>query len=399
MKLIAALVSVVLLCACAASPTVERGPDLLNDRLFAPPTTRIEASDVFAVSPEMRQFLAAEVQNNQWHARGTRRALVDALYKKDQLKLDYDGTTTHNAAEAFAARSGNCLSLVIMTAAFAKELGLPVRYQQAFVDPTYSRLGNVYLAVGHVNLTLGPTRMDGVYGTNGTDLMMIDFLPPSDLRGLRTWIVEEKTIVAMYMNNHAVEAITRDEIDNAYWWAREAIRQDPHFISAYNTLGVVYWRHGNLPQARQTLGYVLEHERANTNAMSNLILVLNDQGRTAEAEELSRKLAQLEPNPPFSYFNRGMAAMQSGDYKLARDMFRKEVDRAAYYHEFHFWLAMAEMRLGEYDNARENLKIAMETSPTRDERDLYSTKLERIRSGAVVRCEHERCSTGTNTKH
>jgi Flp pilus assembly protein TadD len=394
MRLLAFVACLVLalLGGCATSPDVERGPDLLNDRLFAPPTVRVEAADVFAVSPEMKRFLAAEVVNGQWHARGMRRALVDALYKKDQLQLEYDGTTTRNAAEAFAARSGNCLSLVIMTAAFAKEIGLPLRYQQAFIDPTWSRLGNVYLEVGHVNLTLGPTKMDNVYGTNGTDLMLIDFLPASELRGLRTWIIEEKTIVAMYMNNRAVEAITRDEIDNAYWWVREAIHQDPHFMSAYNTLGIVYWRHGNHAQAKQALGYVIEHERANTNAMSNLIVVLNDEGRTAEAQELSRKLAQLEPNPPFSYFNKGMAAMQSGDYKVARDMFRKEVDRAAYYHEFHFWLAMAEVRLGEYENARENLKIAMETSPTRDERDLYSTKLERIRSGAFVRCDSGHCT-------
>ena len=50
---------------------------------------------------------------------------------------------TRNAAEAFDARSGNCLSLVIMTAAFAKELGLPVRYQNVFVDEAWSRSGDL----------------------------------------------------------------------------------------------------------------------------------------------------------------------------------------------------------------------------------------------------------------
>ena len=61
-----------------------------------------------------------------------RQALFDALYQPDQLKLEYDAAMTRNAAQAFAVRSGNCLSLVIMTAAFAKEMGLDVRYQNVF---------------------------------------------------------------------------------------------------------------------------------------------------------------------------------------------------------------------------------------------------------------------------
>ncbi len=54
--------------------------------------------------------------------------------------------------EAFQARTGNCLSLVIMTAAFAKEVGLPVRFQSVYVPETWSRSGNLYFSSGHVNL-------------------------------------------------------------------------------------------------------------------------------------------------------------------------------------------------------------------------------------------------------
>jgi transglutaminase-like putative cysteine protease len=56
---------------------------------------------------------------------------VQALYQPDQIRLEYDAAVTRNAAQAFEARTGNCLSLVIMTAALARELGLTVRYQSA----------------------------------------------------------------------------------------------------------------------------------------------------------------------------------------------------------------------------------------------------------------------------
>jgi len=118
--------------------------------------------------------------------------------------------------------------------------------------------------------------------------------------------------------------------------------------------------------------------------MSNLALVLHDQGNLVAAAELNRRLEQMEPDPPFGYFKRGMAAMQAGDYRTARDMFAREVDRAAYYHEFHFWLALAYLGLGETDQARKHMTIAVDNSTTRKDHDLYAAKLGRIQATVPV---------------
>ena len=72
--------------------------------------------------------------------------------------------------------------------------------------------------------------------------------------------------------------------------------------------------------------------------------------------------------------------MQLGDFKTARDLFAKEIDRDPYYHEFHFWLGVANLRLGNLDEARKEVSLAMENSNTLEDRDLYAGKLERIRS-------------------
>jgi Flp pilus assembly protein TadD len=173
---------------------------------------------------------------------------------------------------------------------------------------------------------------------------------------------------------------TQGLVNNAYWWARAAIVQDPGFVSSYNTLGIIYHRHGNLAEAEKVLAYALELEPRSPHVMSNLVSVLNAQGRVAESRILARKLEQMEPDPPFSFFDRGLTAMRNGDFKAARDLFAKEVDRTPYYHEFHFWLAVAYVGLGEMEQAKEQLTIAMEYSTTRNDRDLYAAKLDRIRS-------------------
>ena len=286
---------------------------------------------------------------------------------------------TRNASQTFAARAGNCLSLVIMTAAFAKELGLPVRYQRVLVEEAFSRSGDFYFSNSHVNLTLITPGLGDRILDYGSAPITVDFLPSEGIRGRRLRVIGEETVVAMYMNNRAAESLARGQLNDAYWWARAAIEYDPKFLSSYNTLGIIYRDHGNLQEAEQVLRHVLELEPENTQVMSNLALVFNDEGRVAEADILTRKLERLQPYPPFHFFNLGLEAMRKGDFKAAKSLFTKEVYRDAYYHEFRFWLAAACLGLGEIDEARTHLTLAMENSSTRKEHALYAAKLDQIR--------------------
>ena len=382
MRIWAASLLSLLFAACANAPVTPRSDTLFNDRLFTAPSERISASDVFALSPEMQRYLDVEIAP-QLRNKGNRDGLIDAIYREGVLKIEYDSVMTRNAAQAFAARSGNCLSLVIMTGAFAKALSLPVQFQSVSVDETVSRIDDVYFFIGHVNLTLGNHHAVVGLRTSGADLLTVDFLPPIETQGLRTRAIAEATIVAMYMNNKAAEAFARGRVNDAYWWARAAVEQDPTFVSAYNTLGVIYRRHGNPAEAERAFAYALEREPRNTRVMSNLVRALNDQGKVAEAETLGRRLEQMEPNPVFSYFDRGMKAMREGNFQAARDLFAKEIDRAPYYHEFHFWLANAYLGLGKVDQARRELTLAFEYSTTRHDHDLYAAKLDRMRASKL----------------
>jgi len=376
-SLAVAALLVATLCGCATAPE-SRVESLFRDDLFAAASERIDAGDVFALSGEMTDYLHARLVNPS-RSKNRQLALIDALYSKDHLKLNYDATLTRNAAQTFSARAGNCLSLVLMTAAFAKAIDVPVRYQMVLGDAVWSRSGGMYFSISHVNLALGPEPNATVLN-NQSAALTVDFLPGEDLRGQRIRVVGEATIVAMYMNNRAAEALAAGRVDDAYWWARAAIGQDPRFLSAYNTLGVVYRHHGNIRDAEKVLARVLQLEPANLQAMSNQVLVLNDEGRRVEAESLTAKLEQLQPYPPFYYFDLGVAAIHKGDYMQARLMFEKEVERDAYYHEFRAWLAAAYLGLGEPEKARVQLALALDNSATPSDHDLYAAKLDLIKS-------------------
>ncbi len=159
MKILTTLLIALLLAGCAGTPSMPPAPSqLFSDAAFGAPSERIGAGDVFALSAPMRAYLHSAAFRAQLRDKGPEQGLVDALYKKGELKIEYDSAMTRNAAQSFAAKSGNCLSLVIMTAAFAKELGLNVNYHGVMVDDSWRRNGNLYLASSHVNLSLGRPR-------------------------------------------------------------------------------------------------------------------------------------------------------------------------------------------------------------------------------------------------
>jgi len=369
-----------LLTGCAGVAPQPAAPPLFADAAFKPPSEPVGARDLFALSPAMRDYLHSPAFQAHLRNKGLERGLIDALYSKTDLKLEYESSHTRTAAETYAARTGNCLSLVIMTAAFARELGMTVHFRSVLADETWSRDGGIYLVSTHVNIVLGHHKAHGILydETSGRELV-VDFLPPPDASRLHSRELEEDDIVALYLNNRAAESLVQGHVDDAYWWARAAVATHPPGAVAYNTLGVIYERHGDLAMAERAFRTALDREPESIVVMHNLGPLLAQTGRPAEAAEMARRVTSVEPVPPFHYFDKGMAALKAGDYEAARTLFEREIRRAPYYDEFHFWLAVTLLRLGEAKEAREQLALAIDTSTRSDNRQLYSAKLAHLK--------------------
>jgi Tfp pilus assembly protein PilF len=380
MKLLSTLIFAALLAGCASAPqrVPQADPSLFADATYQKaPDMLVTPQQLFALTPEMKEY-AARIRQFR-NSRNLHEALFDALYQRDQLRLEYDSEITRTAAQAFDARSGNCLSLVIMTAAFAHELGLTVQYQRITSKDTWSRSGSLYFSSGHVNLTLGKSGLSEASTYDRSQFLTIDFLPPPDAEQLPTEVIPERTIVAMYYNNRAAESLVQGKLDEAYWWTRTAIEYDPSYLMGYNTLATVYQRHGDMALAERTLRFAHQFEPENTVLLFNLSEVTAALGKNEESARLKTELARLEPYPPFHFFNQGQQAMAAGDYRKARALFVREVQRAPYYHEFHFWLAKAAFALGDLKEADKHMSLALNNSTTRSDSAIYASKLANLR--------------------
>jgi Tfp pilus assembly protein PilF len=382
MRTVAVWFVVLLLSACASAPQIPVPVQIFNDAAFAAPKEPVSVEDLFTLSPAMKAYLDSTSFRAHVRASGPEHGLVNALYSKGDLKIEYEASHTHTAADTFDLRAGNCMSLVIMTAAFAKALNVNIYYQNVIVDETWRRAGNLYLSSEHVNMRLSRKQSASSISYSKELSLLVDFLPAEDMVGYQTTALDEATVVAMYMNNRAVEAMLRNQLDDAYWWARGAIARVPNFVLAYNTLAVVYQKHGDNLMAEQTYRVGLALDPKNLVLMQNFAPLLATLGKHEESQTMSKMVALMQPYPPFYFFNQGMEAMARKDYSAAKSLFAKEVKRAPYSDEFHFWLGVSMLRLGEGKQAREQIALALENSVTKDGKSLYSAKLAHLKAQA-----------------
>jgi Tfp pilus assembly protein PilF len=373
-----------LLGACATPPPESPvvAATLLHDGLFQASIAPTEAAEVFALTDAMRQFADEQITAVRWR-RDARRALMDALVARGQLRLEYDDGRTRTAAEAFDSRAGNCLSLVIMTSAFAKYLDIPVRYQSVQVREQFTRDNDLTLASGHINVVL--SRLPASFAREQilADELTIDFVPPESLRGMNVRILSEATVLAMFMNNRAVETMAAGQLDTAYAWARQALHLDPKYLPGINTLGVIYLRAGHLRQAEAALRHVVARDAEDAAALGNLVITLRQDKRPQEADLVAARLAQVQPYPPFHFLDLGRQAFEKGDLDKARELIGRELRRQPYQHEAHFWAAVVDANLGNQRDAESHMRQAIEHSGTPQLQTRYSAKLAALLDAAT----------------
>lgn len=362
---------------CATPPPAALPATPLLDEAFAPAPPLPAPGDLFTLSPAMKEFVEQTIRPRA-RLLGNKEGLLQALYRDGRLNLQYDAAMTRSAAQTFADGRGNCLSLVLMTAAFARELQLPIYFRSVVADPLWTREANLILQVGHVNLGLGTRIQERGANSILDSPIIVDFVP--EFAGSRSRAVEvsESTVTAMFYNNRAAEQLAADDVRGAYWWARAAVTVEPRFSAGFNTLAVLYRRQGRLDLAERVLEQVLTREPDNGAALANMVVVLREAGRLEALARYEARLAAVQPIPPFKYFDEGVEAMRRQDFRAADALFAKELARSADNHELHFWAAMAKLGLGQQDRAAQQLELAAQTSPTPGQQRIYEAKLNKL---------------------
>lgn len=364
---------------CASAPTAPATSAALFDDAFVGPAREdVDASQAMALSPALRAFVQSRLGRGPGEPHDARRRLLQALDQADGLRLQYEDSHTRTAAEAFAERRGNCLSLALLTAAVARELGIGYQFQQVAIDELWSRLNGYTFVSGHVNVVLLP-RAAPLRSWQALDLSWtVDFVPTDALAGRPRQRLDEARVVAMYLSNRGAEALAAGDPRAAYHWLREALRTDPGYAAAYNTLGVVWQRLGDPVRASAAYGESLRLDPDNVKVLANWLPLLQAGGDARLAEQVSARLARLASRTPLYWYDQGLAARAEGRLALAVEHFERELRRDDRSHLVHHALAETLVQLGRHDDARRHWQAAARQSTRDDDVARYGAKLRKL---------------------
>lgn len=293
---------------------------------------------------------------------------------------------TRTADEVFRLSGGNCLSLANITTALARLAGVRVGYQLRDDIPVFEKRDDIILRGVHVRSVLyqpmpefdDPSAPVHTILPRGPGAVVVDYFPTGRSRYLRR--ISEPEFTAMYYRNMAAEALTSRDIARAYWFTRESLVHAPDNAHAINMLAVLYRRSGDDLAAEQIYLYGLNLADEKLSLLKNYRILLNDQGRTTEAEAMTTRIAKYNDADPFEWWFLAEEAYSEESYSEALSYYQKSVEIAPYLHEGYFGMARSYFQLGRLDSAKSALQQAAENAGRARFRTLYEAKLKAFSS-------------------
>lgn len=284
---------------------------------------------------------------------------------------------TYNADQASTAQAGNCLSLAILTKAYAALVDLKVEYRKVNSEPVYSRENGIMTMSSHVQTHVhAPAQRDNKKLDLHFSKIIIDYFPES--RGVKGGRVSDEDFVSMYYQNLAAKALVDDDLDRAYSLLSAAMKISSENIETLNTLAVLHKKAGKPDVAESIYRHALQHTKGSVSILSNYVILLNESNRNEEAALYEDKYLEIEDDNPFNWHDLANQAFERENYWKALYLYKKSADMAPYLHENFFGQAKTYYQLGNKADANKAMQKASGLAYTKLDEKLYSAKLEML---------------------
>ena len=291
--------------------------------------------------------------------------------------FNFHGVTL-TATEALQQKTGNCLTLAIVTKALADTVGLETGFQRVNSAPVYARYANLMTLSSHVRTY--------VYAPNQAKQantivirrasVIIDYFPTSpDVSG---YMVSEADFIAMYYQNMAAEAMLEKRYDFAYSLLEQGLRLNHSNPETLNTLAVLFSKVSQQGQSEKLYAYMLDNHLATANVLTNYVAMLQSQGRLKEAKIFAGQIDKIEDDNPYRWIDLADKAYNNGDFVQAEKYYKKASRLAPYVHEGQFGLAKSYYQLGQLNSAKVALTKAIEADYRAEHKSLYQAKLHTL---------------------
>jgi protein O-mannosyl-transferase len=176
--------------------------------------------------------------------------------------------------------------------------------------------------------------------------------------------------------------------DDEILWSSVITRYPGMAAVAYNNLGNVYFRSGDLAQAVSLYQTGLKVSPSNYNLLLSLSLAYERQGMIAKALAQGRESARTRPDSASAQMEVGKLHQRHGAYDVAEDLYRKAARLDPASAESHYLLARLYLQTGKTGDAASELQMTVRLDPKHIDGHLLLGKLLQM-SNHVERARNE----------
>ncbi|MCI2283133.1 hypothetical protein L3081_06630 [Colwellia sp. MSW7] len=378
-KWIYLVILLVTISACANKDAYENSTHLnvsipINNMLFSDAQKVTDTyDDIFKLTPYKESTILSLVQEKQAQGMKLHKAL-EAVFNTRLDNFTYYGET-YNASTAMRLNKGNCMSLAILTTAYAKLLGLKFSYREVSTIPVYKREHDIVLSSSHVQTIIYDA--DFVEDKNTVYIskpgIVIDYFPSKNNKVGKYF--NEATFTSMYYRNLAADALVEDDLVKAFLLTEKAYNYNKQNVEVINLLAVIHRRAGDIKGAENIYKAGLQLEQSSLALISNYIMLLRKEQRYTEAQSYQAQLDQLDDPNPYHWLEQAYTAQNNNKIRAAIHYYNKALNRAPYLKEAYLGLYHIYREKRQLTNAKIMLKKALEWTYEIEQRKQYKYKL------------------------
>lgn len=374
------LVCFFLISACQSTRPelrVEQLPlvELVNHNLFTQLDSPKEAELFHLPEKEQVNFLAY-VKRKRLEGVTDDRIIYNYL-ENEIANFTYHGDSL-TASQTLVAKQGNCISLALLTQAYANLIELETGFQEMTDDPVYAKDSGIIFASNHFRTMLyRPTKNDVNTIKATRSGLLVDYFSSrsSQFSGTASY----NDLVAKYYSNLAADALANTDYNLAYTMLLKANEFTPSSPALFNLAGVLHRRKGDTASAQLIYQNALDSNRDNINLLKNYHLLASETQQYSLLSKLDDRLL-LKQSDPYELISLAENKAQQGLFISATELIDQAIIKAPYLSEPYLALAKVKYMQGQLKNTQQLLKQAMDLEIDQSKRKIYQAKLLSLQS-------------------
>jgi tetratricopeptide (TPR) repeat protein len=329
---------------------------------------RIEETNLLLLNDEMRRFVDKHVDQSQ-PLRQQVHSLYLALRSPAFLGLEYYPNKTFTAEEAFQQEQANCLAFSSLFIAMARYAGIDAHYQLISKNPSWDKQGQWVRLNIHVNVIV-PLPGDYHY--------IIDIDPQPVRHGDNQHFVADDTAVALYYNNLAIDALSQEDLAQAYSYLINAIKLAPEQELLWTNLGTILRKNNQPTEAAEVYDVALKINPNSNTALNNLSVLYSTIGDEDKANFYANKIRRHRNKNPYYHYQLSLQAQQLGDYEQAISHLKDAIKRKDSEVDFYYSMSEIYFSLEQYEKSLEWINKALKQSMPEQQRKTYQQQQKNI---------------------